>query len=334
MPSRLPALALVLLVALTACSDAPGAVEPAVASTLTQATSTIAPSTSATSPPAAATPPPTTTTTVTSPTNTTSGVSPIEPDPTLIYGNYVRSESFGDGLELDIHAPSEVGPWPVVVTIHGGGWFVGDRTSMGPLADGLASRKAVVFNATYHTLTLGGMFPGMVDDIACAVQFARNAASEFTTTPELVTVIGHSAGAHLASLTAYAPGEFGQDCPEGPSRSADAFVGLAGPYDISQLGGLLTPMFGVPVSEDPELWAAGSPFTWIAGSPDIPTLLLHGDEDRVAPIAFSEELADSLTAAGRDVTFEVLSGRGHADANAPRVVGDRIAAFLSDLGSP
>lgn len=276
---------------------------------------------------------PTTTTTMESAT-TTSQPGPIQPDPTLLYSNYVRTESYGNGLELDIHAPPEVGPWPVVVTIHGGGWFIGDRTSMGGLADGLASRKAVVFNATYRTMTLGGTFPGMVDDVACAVQFARNTASEFTTTPDAVTIVGHSAGAHLASLVAYAPGEFGQECPEGPARGPDAFVGLAGPYDISQLGGLLTPMFGVPIDDDPELWARGNPFNWIATSPDIPTLLLHGDEDRVAPIGFSEDLAESLEAAGRNVTFEVLEGRGHSDANSARVVGDRIAAFLNDLDSP
>ncbi len=323
MSIRALAVALVVLLALTSCSSAPDAVEAAVVTTESASPSSTSTTTAA----------PTTSTT-TSPTVTSADPAPIEPDSTLLYSNYVRTEPYGDGLELDIHAPAEVGPWPVVVTIHGGGWFVGDRSSMGPLADGLASRKAVVFNATYHTLTLGGTFPGMVDDIACAVQFARNTASEFTTTPDLVTIVGHSAGAHLSSLVAYAPGEFGQDCQEGPSLSPDAFVGLAGPYDISQLGGLLTPMFGVTPEQDPALWAQGNPFSWIGESPDIPTLLLHGDADGLAPIAFSEELAAALETAGRDVTFEVLSGRGHSDANAPRVVGDRIAGFLSGLGSP
>jgi acetyl esterase/lipase len=328
-PRALPAV-IALLLALTACSGTPDASsETSESAAPTSQTSSPSPTPTTTS-----TAPPTTSTTAPDSSTTTGAQTPIEPDPTLLYSNYIRTATYADGLELDIHAPAETGPWPVVVTIHGGGWFVGDRSSMGPLADGLASRKAVVFNATYRTLTLGGSFPGMVDDIACAVQFARNTAPEFTTTPELVTIVGHSAGAHLASLVAYAPGQFGQDCPEGPSISPDAFVGLAGPYDISQLGGLLTPMFGVPPEENPELWAAGNPFSWIGESPDIPTLLLHGDADRVAPIAFSEELADALENAGRDVTFEVLTGRDHADANAPRVVGDRIAAFLSGLGSP
>ena len=90
-------------------------------------------------------------------------------------------------------------------------------------------------------------------------------------------------------------------------------------------------MFGVPIEDDPELWARGNPFSWILESPDIPTLLLHGDADRVAPIEFSQELAEALESADRDVTFQTLDGRSHFDANSPRVVGDRIAAFLNGL---
>ncbi len=330
MPRRSLLIAAAVALLATACSDGTAQLETTAppASTATTSVTTTTPAPTSTD-----VPPTTTTPEVTSTTEEpAAGVG--EPDRTLLYSNYVRTESYADGLELDIHAPDEIGPWPVVVTIHGGGWFIGDREGMGGLADGLASRKSVVFNATYRTLSLGGTFPGMVDDVACAVQFARTAASEFTTTPEAVTIVGHSAGAHLASLVAYAPGVFGQNCPEGPAGTADALVGLAGPYDISQLGGLLTPMFGVPIDDDPELWATGNPFSWIPESPDIPTLLLHGDADRVAPIEFSEELAAALESAGREVTLETLGGRSHFDANSPRVVGDRIAAFVNGLGSP
>lgn len=315
----------------TACSDGTAQLDTTLPPASTVTTGAV---TTPTAPPTTSDVAPTTDPAETTTTTEESDAGVGEADRTTLYNNYVRTESYANGLELDIHAPGEVGPWPVVVTVHGGGWFIGDRESMGGLADGLASRKAVVFNATYRTLTLGGTFPGMVDDVACAVQVARNTASEFTTTPEPVTIVGHSAGAHLASLVAYAPGVFGQDCPEGAGGTVDALVGLAGPYDISQLGGLLTPMFGVPIDDAPELWASGNPFSWIAESPDIPTLLLHGDLDRVTPIGFSEELAEALESAGRDVTLETLEGRRHFDANSPRVVGDLIAAFVNGLGGP
>lgn len=295
--------------------------------------STTAPAALTTSAPSIAT------TTTTSPAATTqppalgSTAGPSGPDVTLLYGNYVRTETFSGALDLDIHAPDEIGPWPVVVVVHGGGWITGERLDTGSLADGLASRGSVVYNTDYRTLSLGGVFPGMVDDVACAIQFARTTASEFTTTPDHVTVVGYSAGAHLAALAAYAPNEFGQDCPSGPSEPPDAFVGLAGPYDVSQLGGLLAPLFGGTITELPEVWAAGNPFTWLTDGPNIPALLIHGDADRVAPLAFSEELAAALTAAGKEVTLEVLPGRSHGDVTAPRVVADRITAFLAAIAS-
>lgn len=308
---------------LAACSEpASDAPEPTPAEVTTTLTTQAAPATTVAPPH---------TTTLPAQTETTSAA--VGPDLTLLYANFVRTEKFTDTLELDIHAPSEVGSWPVVVVVHGGGWITGQRLDTGSLAEGLASRGAVVYNADYRTLSLGGVFPGMVDDVACAIQSARVSAPEFTTTPDFVTVVGYSAGAHLASLAAFAPGEFGQECPAGPSQPPDAFVGLAGPYDISQLGGLLAPMFGGTITELPEVWAAGNPFSWVADSPDIPILLIHGDADRVAPLAFSEALTDSLTAAGKGVSLEILPGRSHGDVTAPRVVADRIVEFLATAAS-
>lgn len=298
-------------------------------------TTTVAPATTTT------TAAPATTTTPAQATNPAGepGRSAEEGLPDARYEHFVRTDTItlGQGLdqrevEIDIHAPTETGPWPVVVTVHGGGWFGGNRSSIGPLADGLADRKVVVFNVGYSTISRGGTFPGMVDDIACAVQHARAAAGEFSSSPQQVTIVGHSAGAHLASLVAYAPNEFGRACPEGPMQGPDAFVGLAGPYDISNLDFLLTPMFGGSIEQVPELWASGNPFTWIADSPDISTLLLHGEDDQIAPIAFSEDLEAALVQAGRDAQFDVLFDRGHADAIAPSVVADRIVRFVAGLG--
>jgi acetyl esterase/lipase len=233
-----------------------------------------------------------------------------------------------------VHAPDERGPWPVVVTVHGGGWYIGDRLSMGLLADGLAARDAVVFNTSYRTVSEGGSFPSTVDEIACAVSYARAHAAEYTTTPERVVIVGHSAGAHLAAVVATAPGEFGGAC--GAPSVVDGFVGLAGPYDISRFSGLLLPFFGVSILEDPETWSAGNPLDRAATAPDIPYLLLHGDLDELVPVGFSEDFAEALEQEGLDVTFEVIPGADHGVLNAPVVVADRIIEFaaLSSSGTP
>lgn len=317
---RLPAvLSVVVLVA--ACASEPAASEGPESQTTTP-------------PPVTTTAPPdeTTTTVVPSSTTFTERTGPSREE--LVYDHFVGTFEFSDGLELDVHAPEERGPWPVVVTVHGGGWFVGDRRSMGLLADGLAARNAVVFNTSYRTISVGGRFPDTVDEIACAVSYARLHAEEYTTTPGSVVIVGHSAGAHLAALVATAPGEFGGAC--GAPSNVDGFVGLAGPYDVARFDGLLGPFFGAPRADDPETWRAGNPLERAATAPDIPYLLLHGDIDELVPVGFSEDFADALTRAGLDVTFEVIPGADHGLVNAPVVVADRIVRFatVSSTGTP
>ena len=282
---------------------------------------------------------PTTTTTAvpaTTPTTTTTAVPATDataPTTSLqradLFDHLVESSSYWNDQAVEIHAPDDLGAWPVVVTIHGGGWFAGSLDTMSALADDLADRGAVVFNATYRTVTKGGSFPATVDDVACAIAYARSRSPEFTTTPGAVTVVGHSAGAHLAALVTLAPNAFGTDCPWTGSRAPDAFVGLAGPYNIDRLAIILGPFFGTDPAVDPEPWRLGNPLTYVADSPGVPILLVHGDVDQVAPYPFSLELEEALIAAGKPVTMELLGAGDHNTVRDPRVVGEMIFEFLA-----
>lgn len=298
MPRLIAALTMVFTVA--ACSTA------AVPSTATPTTTT-ASSAPTTVPPPPTPPPPTT-------------GAPLE--------HLVGTIPVGD-LTAELYAPAEPGPWPVAVTVHGGGWVTGFPAATAPLADALAERGIVAVNVSYRTVSTGGGFPTSVDDVACAVAAARAAANAYTTTPDQVVLIGHSAGAHLAALVALAPGEFGGDCAEDTSKPVDGFVGLSGPYDIELLGPVGALFFGVSLADDPARWARGNPLTYVESSPEIPVLLLHGDSDQLVPLAFSRELANLLEGAGRPVTFEILPGGTHDATLDPAVVADRIADFVT-----
>ncbi len=236
----------------------------------------------------------------------------------------VTSTAIGD-LPVEVFAPADPGPYPVLVTVHGGAWVAGSPDYMAPLADALAQEGVVVFNITYHTMRDGGRFPGMVEDVACGVAYARAHADDYTTTPDRVFVAGHSAGAHLAALVAFAPEVF--SCPGGGDAAPDGLIGLAGPYDTDRIAVLAT-LFGATIEEAPETWAAGNPLTYVVSAPDIPILLIHGDADTTAPISFTEQLEDALDAAGADVTFELLPGGTHPDAADPVLVGELIEGFI------
>jgi acetyl esterase/lipase len=228
-------------------------------------------------------------------------------------------------LPVEVFAPAEPGPYPVVVTVHGGGWVGGSPDYMAPLADALAAEGVVVFNVTYHTMRDDGRFPDMVEDVACGVAYARDHAADYTTTYDDVYIAGHSAGAHLAALVALAPETF--TCPGGGTASPDGLIGLAGPYDTDRIA-ILSTFFGATLEEDPDAWAAGNPLTYVNSVPDIPILLIHGDADDVVPISFTEQLEEALAGAGANLDMETLPGGTHPDAADPEFVTQLITEFM------
>ncbi len=296
----------------------------AACSTQTQA----APSVS-TTPPA-----PVSSSVVTTPSATTAPPPPTDttvprPVEEIVYDHWRGSFTFADGLRIDVHAPEIRSNHPIAVTVHGGGWYGGRLDSMGYLADGLAARGFVVFNASYRTLSQGGVFPAMVEDVACAVAYARAHALDYSTTAHHFTLIGHSAGAHLSALAAFAPETFGGAC-DGGDQAVDAWVGLAGAYDTDAYAFLLQPFFGTAFSEDPEPWRRGNPTTYIG---DIPSgteiLIIHGDADELVPLGMSENLYLALDQGGVPATLRVLTGAGHGVVNSPGLVADLIAALVA-----
>lgn len=241
---------------------------------------------------------------------------------------YLRSVSEVVDLPISIYAPETMGSYPVVVLFHGGGWFGGAPISTAPLADYLASQGIVVFNATYRTS--GGGYPESFDDVACAVRFARASAPTYSDASVPLVVVGHSAGAHLASVVALAGDEFGEECSVEGSAVPDRFVGLAGPYDPTLYRQVLPAFFGTRFENDPTPWEGGSPYSYFGNNSELAILLMHGATDELVPISSSELFAEALAEAGYEVKFIEVAGAPHQALRDPNVVGPQLAAFLKE----
>jgi acetyl esterase/lipase len=262
------------------------------------------------------------------PTGATTDTTLAQPVEEIIYENWKGSFSYRDGIRIDVHAPTDRSSYPIAVLVHGGGWFGGRLDSMGYLADGLAARGFVVFNASYRTIAQGGAFPSMVEDVACAVAYARDHALDYSTSANHFTLIGHSAGAHLSALVALSPTTFGGEC-RGAELPVDAWVGLAGSYDTDAYAFLLQPFFGTSLSQDPTPWNAGNPYTYIDQvSPDLQLLLIHGTADELVPVGMTENLFLALDQVGASATLKIVADAGHGEVTSPRLVGDLISAFV------
>jgi acetyl esterase/lipase len=230
---------------------------------------------------------------------------------------------------MEVLVPEGEGPFPALVLAHGGGWVGGSPSQMGDLARFLTDQGYLTVNTSY-TLSNGlAGFPLAVDDVACAV---RHAAAHPDSNGS-VAIVGFSAGAHIGALVALdGEGRYGDRCSLPDPVTPDRFVGLAGPYDVARLAPLVVPFFGVPVSEDPELWVTGNPLRQAAGDPGLDSLLLHGENDALLDLGFAADFAEALTEAGAEALVEVVEGAGHGDLQHPGVVGDLVAAWLARKG--
>lgn len=229
---------------------------------------------------------------------------------------------------MDIFLPDTgEGPFPVVVDIHGGGYFYGSRASvrMEPVLE-LIHRGYVVVTLDY-TLSPYGKFPLQVQEIKAAIRYLRAHADEYHIDPERIGLWGLSAGAHLAVLAAVSSGVKELDDPdmgngEYPDR-VQAVVDLYGPVDLAigegegredPSGTMSATFLGKPLSQVPELLRLSNPCNFIHEQIP-PVFIQHGDSDRLVSIRNSCLLYERIVeAAGTDkVYFEILKGADHAD---------------------
>ena len=224
----------------------------------------------------------------------------------------------------ELGIPQGDGTFPAAVLVHGGGWVVGTPATMTALADYLNLRGYLTVNTAYQLSINSPGFPGAVEDVSCAV---ARAASHPRSNGE-VTIIGHSAGAHIGAIVALAGDSYDDRCEPPDSGSPARFVGLAGPYDVERVGGIVVAFFGVDQQTDPGLWASGNPMNLVDGDTDVEVLLIHGDADGVVPVDFSESFATSLEEGGLPVDLAILPGVNHSRVTSPQVVGDLIVDWM------
>jgi len=231
---------------------------------------------------------------------------------------------------LDVYAPTEPGPWPVVVVMHA--WFQSkDTTAYSSLAEELAGRGVVVFvpQRRSESATLleyaqdnGRDIREVEESWACAVRFARERAADYGGDPGWVTVFGHES---TGLATAFIGDDLQQVWEEvasnrgGPppqteclavedSARVDAYIGYGGDYDFYER-----------LSEsDPDLWELTSFFGLIGRNPSLPVHLVFGGMANPAYIEKAEEYQEDLVNAGYDATLTLLpEGRAEIPWSGP-----------------
>jgi hypothetical protein len=222
--------------------------------------------------------------------------------------------------KLDVYAPSEPGPWPVLVLNHG--WYQSkDSVVYANLAKDLAGRGLVVFvpsrRASLATLADGAAengrpFREAQESWACAIRFARQHAAEYGGDPDRLTMFSHGTSGLQAALMgdgiqaawdAFAA-KRGEPPPQveclaqEDSAEIQRFVSYAGELD----------WYDRLKETDPELYGLTSFLALSAQSPDLRLHLVAGDMAAPDDVELTAEYGETLVSTGHDATVTMLPG--------------------------
>jgi len=229
----------------------------------------------------------------------------------LRYGE--APEQFGD-----LYLPADSGLRPLLVFIHGGYWRARyDLEHANPLCQALAQAGMAVWNVEYRRVgNPGGGWLGTFADVLTALGHVRQLALDYPLDLARVTLVGHSAGGHLALWAAAArripAGHTLHDADPLPLRRVAALAAVSDlrrAWKLQLSSGAVAELLGGDPQEVSEAYALASPIELLPLG--VPQILLHGDADEDVPYELSQRYHIAARAAGDDCTLVTLSATGH-----------------------
>src|SRR5687767_15399365 len=240
----------------------------------------------------------------------------------------VYGRKHGVALTLDVFTPKKQANGAAAVFVVSGGWFSSHDfiAFAGPgFINELTGRGYTVF-AVVHGSQPKFTIPEILPDIHRAVRFIRHNAKQYGIDPDRIGVYGASAGGHLSLMQGLA-GDTGDSSARDPVDRASSRVravacfypptdflnygkegeialgrgvlsAFKAPFDFHELD-KKTNTF-VPVTDEAKVLEVGrriSPVNHVSKE-DPPTLILHGDADKLVPIQQAEVLVKKQKEAG------------------------------------
>jgi acetyl esterase/lipase len=218
----------------------------------------------------------------------------------------------GVPLSLNLYRPSQVGKYPAIVMIHGGGWQNGSPNDNAQFSQYMAAQGYSVVSIDYR-LAPQHQFPAQLEDVRMAIAYIREHADELEVDVNKMALMGRSAGAHLAMLAAYEP-----DAPPfravvnyyGPVNLTTGYQDPPNPDPIGSRG-LLRDFLGGTPAELPELYKQASPWNYVNHVVP-PSLLIYGRRDHVVQSKFGRKLYEQLQKTENQAIFLEIPWAEHA----------------------
>ena len=256
--------------------------------------------------------------------------------PADLSGTFTRTEDvvygrkFGVALTLDVFQPAKSNGYGIAYMVSGG--WVSNHGAINPKTYAPFLERGYTVFAVCHGCQPKFIIPEITQDIHRAIRFIRHNAARWGVNPDRLGISGGSAGGHL-SLTMGTQGGPGKADARDPvdrqSSAVQAVACLFPPTDFLNYGtpgedavgvGILKNYKGAfgPASDTPEgrqqLGKLVSPIYYVTAQLP-PTLIIHGDADKLVPIQQAEIFVERATAAGATARVVTKPGAGHGWAN-------------------
>jgi acetyl esterase/lipase len=211
--------------------------------------------------------------------------------------------------------------WPgsggaCIILLHGGYWRKRYRVDlMHGLANDLWHAGYTVWNLEYRRVGCpGGGWPGTLSDVVAGFDGLARLASAHGIDPERVTVLGHSAGGHLALWLAARRREH---CMRPALTIGLAPVSdLVLAYERGLSGYAAAELLGGTPTSNPERYRSTSPIALLpVGCRQV---IVHGTADDAVPFDLSVRYTAAARRAGDDCRLIRLPGVGHTELIDPR----------------
>jgi acetyl esterase/lipase len=251
----------------------------------------------------------------------------------VIYGR-----KFGTALTMDVFAPKEKANGLGVIFVVSGGWKSSTDNINPAFCSPFLKHGYTVF-AVVHGSQPKYTIPEILEDIHRSVRFIRHNAKEYKIDPDNLGIVGGSAGGHLALMIGTS-GKIGDPKAKDPvdreSSKVQAVTCFFPPTDFLNWGQpgnelidrQLQPPFTaavdfhvfddmkalyIPVTDETklrEICREISPITHVSDK-SAPTLILHGDKDKLVPLQQSESILAKFKENKVPAELIVRKGEGH-----------------------
>lgn len=219
-------------------------------------------------------------------------------------------------IHLRIYTPTGVGPFPIIVYYHGGGWVIANLDTYHASAQGLSERTEAVVVSVKYRQGPEHKFPTAHNDSFAVYEWVANNAESLNGDAARIAVVGESAGGNLAANVSILAREKGITAPlhqvliypiADDNTESESYKKFAN---------------AKPLNKAMMMWFFDKylPSTSLSGDPRIalvkanlkglpPTTIINAGIDPL--LSEGELLRDKLKAAGVEVDFKKYDGVTH-----------------------